>query len=457
MVVATLDVVAEVEALDVATVVDVVAEVLDAVELEALVEDALVEEPLVDDALVEEEVVEDVPVEEEDVAEDVDVAVPDVAVEAVARVDVDAEVAPPVCPAPPLLVLDWLEHAPLVVSTRPAIQGSPRFTVSEGLTVGGSGEWDIRDPAPAYIGASSGRVPRGPPPAQPPHMSRARWSALIFGLVTLAGTSGCSVDSSDGMTPEEEQSLADAITTPEFVRSDQVSFGRAPANTTELQALVHRDFSDPVSDANKVIAWIDAHPNAHDSVYLGDVQTWVYDVDATYRANVHTLVSHIHAHAPDKRLLLYFEEQNATHSRHQVSAAHGPALRTLAGSATLLCATYLNGRDSHTDEIDIVMSWRKHYHDELGVPLKSMIIDVDTSQTPSSFYYGSRGQLANFDHVIVWALNSAYAHGFAGFHTYGNVGGHFGTLRAADSTYAALDKGWEALVKAHPHQKFTGI
>jgi len=279
---------------------------------------------------------------------------------------------------------------------------------------------------------------------------------MVCLAVALTGSTGCAVDSSSDLSPDAEQALADALTTPEFVRSDQVSFGRAPQNTAELQSLVHPDFSNASADAKKVIAWLDAHPNVHESVYLGDVQTWVYDTDANYRANVHTLVSTVHAAKPN-RLLLYFEEENASHAPHPVSAAHGQALRTLTHSATLLCATYLNGPDSHTDEIDVVMEWRKHYHDELGVPLTAMMIDIDTSQTPNSFYYGTRGDLANFNHIVVWALNSAYAHGFAGFHTYGNVGGHFGTLRAADSTYAALDNAWSSLVKAHPHQKFTGI
>jgi len=133
-----VDVVADVEALDVATVVDVVVEVLDAVELDALVEDAVREE-------------------EEDVAEVVDPLVPDVEVPvaAVATLDVDAAVVPPVCPAPPLLVFDWVEHAPAAANAKVAINARPRFTVSERLTVGGSGEWDIRDPARAYIVATS--------------------------------------------------------------------------------------------------------------------------------------------------------------------------------------------------------------------------------------------------------------------------------------------------------------
>jgi len=280
--------------------------------------------------------------------------------------------------------------------------------------------------------------------------------AGFAGAVLSFGALGCAVEPPDGSGDEVDESVGDAIAASEFVRSDQVSFGRAPANTSDRSKELHPDFSDPTGDANKVIAWLDDHPEIKHPVYVGVIHAWIYDTDATYRANVHTLVSKIHA-KKDNRLLLYFEEENASHAPHAVSKAHAQALRTLTNSATLLCATYLTGRDSHEDEIDTIMRWRSYYHDQLGVPMKAMMIDVDVSQTPSNFYYGTRGDLAEFDKVIGWGLKSAYAHGFAGFHTFGNVGGNYGTKRAADSTYAALDDAWDALVKAHPKQKFTGI
>lgn len=89
--------------------------------------------------------------------------------------------------------------------------------------------------------------------------------------------------------------------------------------------------------------------------------------------------------------------------------------------------------------------------------MTSLTIDVDTSQTPIGFHHGSRGDLAGFNQAIGWTLRSAHAHGFAGFHTYGNVGGNFGTLRAADSTCTALGKAWHDLVVAHPKQKLDGL
>ncbi len=117
----------------------------------------------------------------------------------------------------------------------------------------------------------------------------------------------------------------------------------------------------------------------------------------------------------------------------------------------------MNGQQSHAEVVDTIARWKNWYHGQLGIPMDAMMIDVDLSQTPVGFYYGSRGDLPEFDHVVGWALRSAFNHGFAGFHTYGNVGGHYGTLRAADSTYATLKDAWHALVEAHPHTQFTGL
>ncbi len=103
-----------------------------------------------------------------------------------------------------------------------------------------------------------------------------------------------------------------------------------------------------------------------------------------------------------------------------------------------------------------VNHYKSWYHDRLGVPLDAMWIDVDLSQTPSSFYYGSRADLAEFDRVVPWALEAAYDDGFGGFHTYGNVGGKFGTTRASNSTYDALNSAWNELVADHPKVTFEG-
>lgn len=120
-------------------------------------------------------------------------------------------------------------------------------------------------------------------------------------------------------------------------------------------------------------------------------------------------------------------------------------------------ATYADGKNTKSEVDAIVTRWKSYYHGKLGLPMKAMLIDVDVSQTPSSFYYGSRGNLASFNKVVGWALSSAYDHGFGGFHTFGNVGGTYGTVRAADSTYEALDEAWDKLVAKHPSQKFSGL
>ncbi|MFT3764224.1 MAG: hypothetical protein QM820_01690 [Minicystis sp.] len=283
---------------------------------------------------------------------------------------------------------------------------------------------------------------------------RSRLAILTFGALAL-GMTGCVADASD-IDDEEVAAESEAIKGTAFLRSDQLSFDRAPHNTGDQSKGLSVDFTDPEHDAEKVIAWIEDHPKYENPIYLGNIHAWIYDTSHDYRVHIHTLASKIHS-ATGHPILFYFEEQNATHAPHPVSAAHGQALRTLAKSAMLLCATYTNGKQSHADVTATVKRWKKHYHDDLGVPMKSLLIDVDTSQTPSNFYYGTRGNLTNFNHVVKWTLDAAYDQGFKGFHTYGNVGGNFGTKRAADSTYEALDDAWDALVKAHPKQMFAGL
>ena len=51
---------------------------------------------------------------------------------------------------------------------------------------------------------------------------------------------------------------------------------------------------------------------------------------------------------------------------------------------TLLMATYANGRQTRDEEADAVTHMKSWYHGRLGVPMTRMIIDLDTSQTPSN-------------------------------------------------------------------------
>jgi len=278
---------------------------------------------------------------------------------------------------------------------------------------------------------------------------------LFFALLPFALV-GCSQDASPDDDPTE---VADeALVAPVFHRSDQVNFGRAPLNTDDISKEIDiaDDFSNAGAAAAKAVALAKANPTSPKPLYLANIHAWMYDTDAGYRARIALVASKVDA-ATKRKVLFYFEEENASHSPHRVSKANAGALRSLTQHATLLCATYVNGQMSHAEEVAAVKRWKSWYHDTLGVPLTSMWIDVDTSQTPTSAYYGSRGDLAEFNKVVGWALNTAYANGFGGFHTMGNVGGKAGTLRAADSTYAALNGAWKALVKAHPNEKFEGI
>jgi hypothetical protein len=69
-----------------------------------------------------------------------------------------------------------------------------------------------------------------------------------------------------------------------------------------------------------------------------------------------------------------------------------------------------------------------------------------------------RGDLAAFNQVLGWTLDSAYSQGFAGFHTLGNSGSAAGTAVASDATYVAIDAAWRRLESAHQKQTtFTGV
>jgi len=280
-----------------------------------------------------------------------------------------------------------------------------------------------------------------------------RTHALLALLALAAGSVACGgADGEDAATGASEEEVNAG--TP-FVRSDQVHLGRAPRNTLDLGHDVTDDFSTPNAVADKVIAELKESPTPY-PVYLGNIHTWVYDANATYRANVHTLATRVHD-ATGARILFYFEERNATNGPTPVSQTHAAQLRALSKIATLLMATYVTGSMSKADvERDV-----KHFHDwyggALGVLLPDMMIDVDTSQTSGGAYYGSNGALANFNEAIGWTLDAAYALHFGGFHTMGNASSNYGTKVAADSTYQALDHAWATLEAAHPQRAFSGI
>jgi hypothetical protein len=272
---------------------------------------------------------------------------------------------------------------------------------------------------------------------------------LLFSMTAAACGAGDGVDG-DGTSADEIRPAT------VFVRSDQVHYGRAPANTVDLSAMVDPD--RPLASAEDVIAYVRDHDADARPVYLGCVHAWLFNDDASYRTNWQTLASHVRT-ATGHHFLVYFEEQNATHSPDPVQIVHAPALRALAANASLLLATYATGRMSHVDVVDKIHGFRFWYNETLHVPMADLMIDIDTSQTTSAFYYGTRGDLAQFNLVIGWALTCAYNQGFAGFHTMGNsrlANGSNGTWWAADSTYVALDHAWAALEEAHPHQQFEG-
>ena len=277
-------------------------------------------------------------------------------------------------------------------------------------------------------------------------------AALPFGV-------GCAGPDDPATADEPVAESADALSAPKsFTRSDQVHLGRAPANTLDLHDLVSDDYSDPKVSAARVIARHREHPTDARPIYLGNIHSWVYNADARYRADINTLAETVDAGTGGRRVMFYFEEENASTSPRPVAEEHAGNLRFVTSHATLLMATYANGRDSHAEVVDLVAHMKSWYHGRLGVPMTRMMIDVDTSQTPTNAYYGSRGDLAAFNDVIGWTLDAAYAQGFTGFHTIGNTGSAAGTAIASDSTYAALDAAWQKLESTHARQtKFSGV
>jgi len=292
-----------------------------------------------------------------------------------------------------------------------------------------------------------------------PLASLVAFVALAASVLTLGVGCGSSADDAAASAGEPVGESADALSAPKaFVRSDQVHLGRAPSNTLDLQALVTPDFTHPVEAAAAVVARHREHPTDARPIYLGNIHSWVYNADVRYRADINTLAAAVDTGTGGRRVMFYFEEENASTSPQPVAEEHAGNLRFVTSHATLLMATYANGRLDHAEEIAAVAHMKSWYHGRLGVQMTSMMIDVDTSQTPSGAYYGSRGDLAAFDQVLGWTLESAYNQGFAGFHTMGNSGSAAGTAIASDSTYAALDAAWRKLESAHQGQtKFTGV
>lgn len=318
------------------------------------------------------------------------------------------------------------------------MEASRRLGVgAQGITAGG--------------GEPRGRLARG-------------WTAALAAACVLAaaGAIGCADIDPDALPGDEmdnvdEATTADAISARTvFVRSDQVHLGRAPANTQDLHELVADDFANPAQTASAVLARLADRPMDRRPVYLGNVHSWVFNASGAYRANIAALARAVDA-GTGRRVILYFEEDNATHRGVQVSHGLAGALRAVTQHATLLVATYCSGRMTEADVRARARYFRNYYYGVMGVPLARMMLDVDTSQTPSSFYYGSRGNLAQFNRVIGWTLDASYDLGFAGFHTMGNVTANYGTEVAADSTYRALDAAWAALEAAHPRMTFEGV
>lgn len=279
--------------------------------------------------------------------------------------------------------------------------------------------------------------------------------SFVLGVSLLAATACGSADTGDS-SGESDEELTKA---PVFVRSDQVHYGRAPANTEDLQDLVDlENLSHPIDRANAVLKWVAANPNNDKPIYLGNIHTWVYTSSASFRSDVGVLAARIH-NQTGKRVLFYFEERNATNGPTRVASEHAAQLRQLTSSAKLLMATYVTGQMSHAEVVADVRHFHDWYHGALGVDLPDMLIDVDTSQTAANHYYGTRGDLAGFNQALGWTLTATYAEGFGGFHTMGNsktADWSNGTAFAADNTYATLDRDWAALVKAHPRQTFSG-
>jgi hypothetical protein len=291
--------------------------------------------------------------------------------------------------------------------------------------------------------------------------SLASLDAVAYAVLTLAVGCGAGVDDSTASASGDElvAESADALSAPEaFVRSDQVHLGRAPSNTLDLQDLVAPNFAHPAEAAARVVARHREHPTDARPIYLGNIHSWVYNADVRYRADLNTLAAAVDAGTGGRRVLFYFEEENASTSPQPVAEEHAGNLRFVTSHATLLMATYANGRQTHAEESAAVAHMKAWYHGRLGIPMTRMMIDLDTSQTPSSAYYGSRGDLAAFDRVVAWTLESAYVQGFAGFHTMGNSGSSAGTSVASDATYVALDAAWRRLESAHQGQtKFIGV
>src|SRR5438105_153370 len=89
---------------------------------------------------------------------------------------------------------------------------------------------------------------------------------LAAGLALSAGACAAPPDAAGD---EDPGTLDESVSSAPFIRSDQVSFGRAPHNTGDLSKEISTDFTDPKKDAAHVIAWLKDHPSYEHPLYLG--------------------------------------------------------------------------------------------------------------------------------------------------------------------------------------------
>jgi len=247
----------------------------------------------------------------------------------------------------------------------------------------------------------------------------------------------------------------------EFVRSDQASKQRAPFNTADVTYILSKEFKGPAdADAKKVIAHLSSVRTPF-PVYLGTVQAWRFAAEPAYREGVIKLATLV-TEATGVRCLVTFEEEapghgDKLHGARAVPAALAGELANLANHATLAMATFCDGLMTREQVRARVSYFHDYYGDTLKIPLHQMFIDVNLAQTAAAQDYGSREHLENFDRVVGWALEEAYAAHFGGFHTMGSLLDQTRVSKAADSTYHALGAAWDHLVAAHPEQTFPGL
>ena len=240
-----------------------------------------------------------------------------------------------------------------------------------------------------------------------------------------------------------------------FVRSDQGSKSRAPYNTADVTYIVSKEFQAPAAaDAKKVIAHLTSMRTPF-PVYLGRVHARRFATEAGYRENVIQLATLV-TEATGVRCLVYFDDEALQHAdrpagARTVPASLAPDLQRLAKQATLALATACDARMTREQVRARVQDFHAYYGETLKIPLFQMFIDVNLAQPVDP------KDLPNFDRVVGWALEDAYALHFGGFHTMGGAPLKKSTVKAPDSTYHALNEAWDRLAAAHPEQVFAGL